>query len=787
MKGLTDNQIRRLLSNPKRFTNFFISALKRRNRSEAAELTLTFAGLFFNEGAPTIALALAELYLRTWTNQPDEGSSSVMQLAGNAAAQLGQVTKAETFLSIVIRQSTKRHWPSLHRQALQSLGVLRNLQGRFKERDKLFQEALEIAQSTGDKFGEAQLYNNLAPAALEAGDTTEAERLLNKSISLKRELGDDLGAATTWVTLAGVLASSRRFAEAHRMLSDAIRICRQHNDRTTLGVAYFNLGHLFLDQGQPEAGIRLMNRGLRYMRSVGDVYGQKTCVQGLAVTTFRLGQYRRAAKQFRALIGLNEQLGHAHAAAICHHDLGAALMLGGDARSARVEFEQARRRFAEQRDLTWQAKCALALGQTAENPLRIAQLLEPILDGHSEQYANDFPAPQVSTLCARLGLEDIVAKAVELEHALSTRTVLRAWAWRLAALGGTAAHYRHWTLAVSLFSESLRRQKGSRNAEAAGQIENDLGIALLECGEKGEAFRHFRRALSIGRRLENRVQIAQSTHNLGEAYRRQENSKQALRFLRSSLSLSRRLQDSESEIQSLHSLGLTYLQLDKQTEARRAFAAVKKVGHRTHRFDYEAQGEAGLAALADRHGKLRISRRRYEKGASLFERAGSRREQAQVLYSLGLVYRKLNEHQRAADVWAHGSRLASDESDWSVASFSYQMLGLLAGEHGTVRQAAAASAQALLTGVAALATNNDRESYANALQNYTDVLLTVLKRGAATPDSFMRETSQGVEKNSPKPTASMIRKTLRELTNVYKSPQGMHYLASLTTPRESKR
>lgn len=753
MKGLTDNQIRRLLSNPKRFTNFFISALKRKTRTEAADLTLKFGGIFFNEGAPAIALALAELYLRKWANQPDEGSGNVMQLAGNAAAQLGQVTKAEHYLSSLIRQCIKSGWPSLHRQALQSLGVVRNLQGRFEERDKLYQEALEIARSTGDKFGEAQLYNNLAPAALEAGDTTEAERLLNKSISLKRELGDDLGTAITSVTLAGILATSRRFAEAHRILSDAIRICRRQNDRATLGLAYFNLGHLFLDEGKPEAGIRLMKRGLRYVRRVGDVYGQKVCVQGLAVTSFKLGQYRRAAKEFRALIGLNEQLGRAHAAAISHHDLGAALMLGGDPRSARVEFERARSRFVERRDLTWQAKCVLALGQAAENPRRIAQLLEPIFDARSAEYAKDFPVSQVSTLCVRLGLEDLVAKAVKLERVLSAGMDLPAWAWRLAVLGGTAAHYHHWALAVRLFLESLRRHKKSRDAEAVGQIENDLGIALLECGQKEDACRHLRRALSIGRRLGNRVQVAQSTHNLGEAYRRQGNSRQALRVLRSSLSVSRRLQDSQSETQTLHSLGLTYLQLDKQTEAGRAFAAVKKFGERTHKFDYEAQGEAGLAALADRQGKLRISKRRYEKAASLFDRAESRRGQAQALYSLGLVYRKLNEYQRAADAWARSSRLGSEASDWSVASLSYQMLGLLAGEHGTARQAAAASAQALLTGVAALAINNDRETYSNALQNYTDVLLTLLKRGAATPDSFLHETSQGVEEHSPKATA----------------------------------
>jgi tetratricopeptide (TPR) repeat protein len=405
-----------------------------------------------------------------------------------------------------------------------------------------------------------------------------------------------------------------------------------------------------------------------------------------------------------------------------------------------------------------------------------------LLDVDPQRLMSDFPAGEISNLAVRLGIEEIIAKALDFECQQSTQTAKESWPWRLALLGATAAHYRNWALAVQLFSESLKLQRRQQDPEAVGQIENGLGIALLESGATAGVFSHFRRALGIGRRLRNRVQIAQSTHNLGEAYRRQGHFKKAVSLLERSLSVSKQLRDVQSEAQTIHSLGLTYLQLGKRTEARRAFNAVRRLGRQAGQVAYEAQGEAGLGDVAYGIRKFGLSKTLYERAAILFEKTGSRHEQAQVLYNLGLVYRNLDQQQEAADAWGHASRIASEGLDWSVASSSYQMLSLLAAEYGTVPQAAAACADALLAGVAALASNNDRELYSRALQNYMEVLLVILKRGTATSDSFMRDTSEYIAKNCPKATGSMIQKNLRQVTNVFKSPRAVRYLASLKAP-----
>lgn len=758
---LSEAEIQRLCSDPRALVRALKSARRNGKPEQLAGLALTFGSMFQESGDSATALRLYNFYLTKWGRRADEVTGEILSNAANASADLGDTAAAERLLDRLVRLSSRQKWHSLHRRALQSLGVMRHQQGRADDRDSFYRRALDVSIASGDRLGEAQLYNNLGAAALDAGEDREAERLIRKSIAIKREIGSEADAAGSMAMLGGVLAQSGEIAEAEKTLKEAIRVARRYRDARSMALAYHNLGTLSSDSGRLKDAIRLMKVGLSYADRSNYLVGQKLGNQGLAVNYHRLGRPRAAADHFRRLIDLAGRLGDPHAVALAHHDLGSMLALDGNRDAAQAEYAKAAKEFSTLGDVQWHAITLLSLAKIATDPAHASNLLRELLRLVLPKRPVGFPAAEVSNLAVRLGDEGLVRDALPLERASRDETSPASWAGRLVMLGAMASHYGHWPLAEQLYTESLRLHKLSRAPEMVGRIQNDLGIALIEQGEIEKALKTLQDALTFGRKEQNRAIVAQASHNIGEGYRRLGDNRRAMKYLRESLDAATAIGDVDGQAGTLHSLGLAYLRSGKRESAERAFRDLQSIGRRIHNDFHAAQAMMGLAKVEYDRGEIRDSLAKYTRAAQLFEKAGRRSEQTNAIYEMGLASAKLGRQQRAAALLMKSATMASDAADWSMLSIALQGLSYVTADHGTARQTAELLVSALW---AAIASHNRARNYHSVLDSYSDVLDKLAKRRKATPKMFLRLVMHKVAKQPKPEITQLVRRDLEEIT-----------------------
>jgi tetratricopeptide (TPR) repeat protein len=759
---LTESRIQDLLSNPNEIVRIFVSAIKENQWATASEFAITFGEIFYNSGAAETSLALTSAYLTKWGKNSDQITAEIMILAAHAASHLAKTEIAETYLTQLIELADQRRWPTIHRRALQSLGVLRHNQGRFKERDQLYQRALRIAVSSGDQLGEAQIYNNLGASALAAGDTIHAEQYLRKSISLKHDTGNHADAAGTLVTLGGVLAQTKRWKEARIILKSAIRIASRYRDRGVLSLAYYNLGNLSSDVGNPQDAPRLMRIALKYADMASDVYSQRLCTQGLAVMCHRLKRNKESAKYFTSLIKLTQKLGDARGTALAHHDLGSALALTGRHEEAQIEYKKALDQFTSIRDTTWRVQSLLSLAKITAEANAIAPLLRQIVAQMVATPEIEIPISEVTNLSVKFGLNKIAQDSLAIERVKLTNEELFG---RIAALSALASHQRNWALAEIILAESFDQQMKAPWPEFTGKIWNDLGIAQLEQGKQQKAMESFRLAFKLSKRLRNRDLLSQSAHNIGETYRRSGSYTQAIKYLSRSITAAKEIGDSESQAKSLHSLGLAYCDTGANRLAQRTFHKVRIIGIRLKNQFHVAQAAMGLGITSFKLENFRMAIAQFQDAESVFSKLQESQKQIFALYNIGITYVEIGERRRGNRLLMQCANLASNTSDWSMLSLASQRISGLAAENGDANKSAEATALALL---AAVATENRPRDYGVAVQSFYANLRMLSERKIKTADEFLYLVLTKLESSPSAELKEMIKKNLNEVVRISK-------------------
>lgn len=126
-------------------------------------------------------------------------------------------------------------------QALHSLAILRNADGRSAEAEQLLSSALKIAEEQQDRENELQLLILLAVVLSDAGSTAVARWMLDRAALLAQVLGNEVASAKV-VDLRGRLAMLRGdFASAERDFAAAVAHCEELGLHSS---AAFSLTHM---------------------------------------------------------------------------------------------------------------------------------------------------------------------------------------------------------------------------------------------------------------------------------------------------------------------------------------------------------------------------------------------------------------------------------------------------------------------------------------------------------------------------------------------------------------
>jgi len=692
--------IRRLLGDASAMKRAVDEAVKQGGRTPLAQLVLDVASTAYNDGAYGAAYIYATSYLNRFRRQRDRETAELMSVAGNAAAATGRADIAERYQQRLQRVASSQGWGDLERRALQSLGVIRANQGRKEEAEDLYRRALDVALRAGDELGVAQAYNNLGACASDRGKPAEARRLLRKSIAIKRRIGNIGDMAGSLAALGGELARARMFREAERAIDESLVIARRFKRADILAIGYCNLGAMLTERGKLRDAVPVFRKGVRYARMSRDKVNEKLARQGLAVALSRAERWKAAAAEFVTVASLSEQMKLPRDAAMAHHDRGSMLLAMGNAAKAEEEYQEALTRFTEIGENAWIVRTLFGLVGAVDDRSRLRKIISDLVRMSSLPEVDLAEARQVTEVAIRYGDEQTVKRCLASERR-KARLDVREWAWRLASLGALASNERNWKLGEALLADAAQHMRQVGDSEASAEFRNDAGIASLEQGKFGTALRRFRDTLQTGRRNKNRVLIARSAHNLGEAYRRQGHFRKARPYFQESLKASKSLMNAIGTAESLHSLGLAELHMDALRAASSHFYEVNRIAVANRNKHLQAQAAMGMAAVAFEQEDFARALAKYVRARRCFEQDDDAASEAHAAHNAALTLGRMGRDQDALAAYLQAAELAGGVRDFSQQAVSFQGVASIFQANHESKLAGKAMASAIISAAVA--------------------------------------------------------------------------------------
>jgi predicted ATPase/DNA-binding SARP family transcriptional activator/Tfp pilus assembly protein PilF len=247
----------------------------RRLRQEAHNLMVALEWLLDNHQSAPNAILLARILADTgrfWTLQgrtremrqwleraraclpllPTTLQIKLLNETGNAAQIQGDYPAAENYhqQALALAQQTGDTLQTAH--SLHFLASAAGRQGRYVEAKKLFLESLArhryLPEITPLQL--ATLLNNLAIVHKRLGEYDEAIALLQETLTIKQAVGDQLGLPATLSNLGNLLILQGNYSDATTHLRQALTLRRQTDDRAGLLFSINQIAALLTAQGR---------------------------------------------------------------------------------------------------------------------------------------------------------------------------------------------------------------------------------------------------------------------------------------------------------------------------------------------------------------------------------------------------------------------------------------------------------------------------------------------------------------------------------------------------------
>jgi DNA-binding SARP family transcriptional activator/tetratricopeptide (TPR) repeat protein len=227
------------------------------------------------------------------------------------------------------------------------VGMLTHLGGSFFVRHDYrralfhFQQALEVAQRTGDPSVLGPSLHNVGSAHLKLGNTDAAIRLYQQAIELERARGSSEGVASCLHQLGVAYRQAGRHEEALHHCHRALQLREEIKDARGQGDTLTELAALSHDRGQPDRAIALGMRALdMYERAQEKVKATRTLTV-LATVHLDTGSLPDAADCAGRAIELCSETGDDIALAQALHILGRVHHAGADHEAASAAWTRA--------------------------------------------------------------------------------------------------------------------------------------------------------------------------------------------------------------------------------------------------------------------------------------------------------------------------------------------------------------------------------------------------------------------------------------------------------------
>jgi len=264
--------------------------------------------------------------------------------------------------------------------------------GDHDQARSMYQSAVTVAETTGDRTGQAVSLTNLGHAQYRVGDYPAATASLIEAIGLNRELGDRMGLANALIVLGLVQTLLDFHAEADAALTEALSLSRELGDQSGQALALDYLGFLRYAVCDYPASEAMLKEALALFRKLGDRRGEAEALSDLSRLYRYTGDYESSMALSSQSLNLHSELRDHRNQGLALIHLGTVQRLSGDYPAADISLNQALELYTDLGIRHGRANVLIELGALrhatgdyAAAAASLAQALELSRDVHDRQ------------------------------------------------------------------------------------------------------------------------------------------------------------------------------------------------------------------------------------------------------------------------------------------------------------------------------------------------------------------------------------------------------------------
>ncbi|MEU7903543.1 BTAD domain-containing putative transcriptional regulator [Actinoplanes sp. NPDC049118] len=235
-------------------------------------------------------------------------------LCGHIALAATRLDEAEEQAGRAVAACRAADDPVVLRQALNDLGLITQLLGRYAEAAGYFDEAIVLARRLGHRSGEVFTTVNAAMARVRSGRADEAVPICHGVLALLTELDDDAATAYARYALGLALYALHRYQEAADWFTECLALCTTAGLSRRESHARYRLADTLRVLGQPERAVAEAGRALRLCEETGDQRDQGNALVVLGRALSELGRTGQAREVLERAYRIFSRLGLPEAA-----------------------------------------------------------------------------------------------------------------------------------------------------------------------------------------------------------------------------------------------------------------------------------------------------------------------------------------------------------------------------------------------------------------------------------------------------------------------------------------
>jgi tetratricopeptide (TPR) repeat protein/transcriptional regulator with XRE-family HTH domain len=272
--------------------------------------------------------------------------------------------EAHTIYSHVLQAARRSGDLAAEASALNGLGGIGIMKGRFRDAAGHYQAALTCYRQCADPAGQAKVLRNLGIIEIQLHNLMSAIGYHRLAIHAYEDAGDTLGVARALVGLAGAEIELDAHEEARQHLQRALPVLRAAKYKAGEAEALSRMGALSLSCGQLAQAADYHGQALTIFRHVGRPAAIATELCNLGEVSLRQGDQRQATTYFRQGLALHRQTGDQYGEIMTLRILAEALHAAGQPAAARAELTAALRLAAATGNTYHQASACCDLAES---------------------------------------------------------------------------------------------------------------------------------------------------------------------------------------------------------------------------------------------------------------------------------------------------------------------------------------------------------------------------------------------------------------------------------------